>query len=84
MSAASAEAGKVAEALRIVLGQSSVEDGRELPSHDFLADLDAMPIDEFVATPNNQCKKFTRLNGRQLTERLIRFCFWLLLPFFVL
>ncbi|KAK4495198.1 hypothetical protein PRZ48_013525 [Zasmidium cellare] len=47
MSTASAEAGKVAKALSIVLGniEACAEDSSA--SYDFLADLDAMPLTEF-------------------------------------
>ena len=45
MSTASAEAGKVAKALRIVLGntEASAEDGSVPASYDFLTDFNAIP-----------------------------------------
>jgi hypothetical protein len=51
MSTASAEAGKVAKALRIVLGntEASAEDGSVPASYDFLTDFDAIPPNEFGA-----------------------------------
>lgn len=81
MSTASAEAGKVAKALRIVLGntEASAEDGSVPASYDFLTDFDAMPPNEFGAAFNNQCEKHTRSCRLQLTKRLIRFSFWLLI-----
>ncbi|KAL2845706.1 fungal-specific transcription factor domain-containing protein [Aspergillus pseudoustus] len=56
MSTASAEAGKVAKALSIVLGntEASAEDGSGLASYDFLTDFDARPLNEFGTTFNNQ------------------------------
>ncbi|KAJ4211547.1 hypothetical protein NW759_012458 [Fusarium solani] len=56
MSTISAEAGKVAKALSIVLGTSgaSAEDHSGPGSYDFLSDLDAIPLNEFGATFNNQ------------------------------
>ncbi|TVY32822.1 Fusarisetin A cluster transcription factor [Lachnellula subtilissima] len=56
MSTASAEAGKVAQALSIVLGNTEVsaEDGSGPASYDFLADFDAIPLNGFGATFNNQ------------------------------
>ncbi|KAK5943419.1 hypothetical protein PMZ80_004426 [Knufia obscura] len=56
MSTASAEAGKVAKALSIVLGntEASAEDGSGHASYDFLTDFDAIPLNEFGATFNNQ------------------------------
>ncbi|KAH7152671.1 putative Zn(II)2Cys6 transcription factor [Dactylonectria macrodidyma] len=56
MSTASAEAGKVAKALSIVLGntEASAEDGSRPASYDFLTDFDALPLNEFGATFNNQ------------------------------
>lgn len=56
MSTASAEAGKVAKALSIVLGntEASAEDGSGPASYDFLTDFDAIPPNEFGATFNNQ------------------------------
>lgn len=60
LSTASAEAGKVAKALNIVLGNTEVsaEDGSGPASYDFLTDFDAIPLNEFGATFNNQCEKF--------------------------
>lgn len=61
-STASVEAGKVARALAIVLGipaPSSAVDGNGPASYDFLADFDAMPLNEFGATLNNQCERHT-------------------------
>ncbi|KAF2237944.1 putative Zn(II)2Cys6 transcription factor [Viridothelium virens] len=56
MSTASPEAGKVAKALSIVLGntEASAEDGSGPGSYDFLMDFDAIPLNEFGATFNNQ------------------------------
>ncbi|KAE9366405.1 putative Zn(II)2Cys6 transcription factor [Stipitochalara longipes BDJ] len=56
MSTASAEAGKVAKALSIVLGntEASAEDGSGPASYDFLMDFDAIPLNEFGAMFNNQ------------------------------
>lgn len=81
MSTASAEAGKVAKALSIVLGntEASAQDGSGPASYDFLTGFDAIPLNEFGATFNNQCEKHTRSCRLQLTKRLIRFFFWLLL-----
>jgi hypothetical protein len=73
MSTASVEAGKVAKALSIVLGniEASAEDGGGPPaSYDFLPDFDAMPLNELGATFNNQCEKHTRSCRLQLTKRL--------------
>lgn len=85
MSTASAEAGKVAKALSIVLGntEASAEDGTGPASYDFLTDFDAMPLNGFGATFNNQCENYTRSCRLQLTKRLIRFAFWLLLSSYV-
>jgi hypothetical protein len=81
MSTASAEAGKVAKALSIVLGntEAPAEDGNGPASYDFLTDLDDIPLNGFGTTFNNQCEKHTRSCQLQLTKRLIRFSFWLLL-----
>lgn len=56
MSTASAEAGKVAKALSIVLGntEASAEGGSGPASYDFLTDFDAIPLNGFGATFNNQ------------------------------
>ncbi|KAL4758765.1 Zn(II)2Cys6 transcription factor [Aspergillus foveolatus] len=56
MSTASAEAGKVAKALSIVLGNigASVADGNGSASYDFLTDFDTRPLNELGATFNNQ------------------------------
>ncbi|KAH6974592.1 putative Zn(II)2Cys6 transcription factor [Ilyonectria sp. MPI-CAGE-AT-0026] len=56
MSTASAEAGKVAKALSIVLGdtEASAEDGGGPASYEFLTDFDAMPLNESGETFNNQ------------------------------
>ncbi|KAM6529843.1 hypothetical protein FALCPG4_007969 [Fusarium falciforme] len=56
MSTTSAEAGKVAKALSIVLGitGASAEDDSGPGSYDFLSDLDAIPLNEFGGTFNNQ------------------------------
>ncbi|KAL4739984.1 hypothetical protein BDV11DRAFT_204718 [Aspergillus similis] len=61
MRTASAEAGKVAKALSIVLGntESSAEDGSGPASYDFLTDFDARPLNEFGPTFINQCEKTT-------------------------
>lgn len=61
MSTASAEAGKVAKALSIVLGntEASVADGNGSASYDFLTDFDARPLNELGASFNNQCEKHT-------------------------
>ena len=85
MSATSTEAGKVAKALSIVLGdtETSAEEGSEPASYDFLADFDAMPLSEFGAAFNNQCEKHTRSCRWQLTKRRIRFSFRLLLSSYV-
>ncbi|KAK7213851.1 hypothetical protein V2G26_021029 [Clonostachys chloroleuca] len=52
----SAEAGKVAKALRIVLGISEVsaENGDGPLSYDFLTDIDTLPVNGLGATFNNQ------------------------------
>lgn len=78
LSTASAEAGKVAKALSIVLGHTevSVEDRGGPSSYDFLTDFDAMPLNGFGATFNNQCEKHTRSCQLQLTKPLDRFSFW--------
>lgn len=62
MSTASAEAGKVAKALSIVLGntEASAEDGSGPASYDFLTDFDAIPLNESGETVNNQCEKHTQ------------------------
>lgn len=56
MSTASADAGKVAKALTIVLGNTEVsaEDGSGPASYDFPMDFDAIPLNEFGAMFNNQ------------------------------
>ncbi|KAL4977306.1 hypothetical protein BDW66DRAFT_132668 [Aspergillus desertorum] len=56
MSTASAQAGKVAKALSVVLGntEASTEDGSGPASYDFLTDFDARPLNEFGATFDNQ------------------------------
>ncbi|CBF73621.1 hypothetical protein AN7971.2 [Aspergillus nidulans FGSC A4] len=61
ISTASAEAGKVAKALSIVLGntEASVVDGNGCASYDFLTDFDARPLNELGAAFNNQCEKHT-------------------------
>lgn len=61
MSTASADAGKVAKALTIVLGNTEVsaEDGSGPASYDFPMDFDAIPLNEFGAMFNNQCEKCT-------------------------
>jgi hypothetical protein len=59
MSTASAEAGKVAKALSIVLGNSeaSSEDGSgPATSYDFLAEFDTIPLNGFGPAFNNQCE----------------------------
>lgn len=78
----SAEAGKVAKALRIVLGISEVsaENGDGPLSYDFLTDIDTLPVNGLGATFNNQCEKHPPSFRSQLTKRLVRFRFWLLLP----
>ncbi|CAH0043433.1 unnamed protein product [Clonostachys solani] len=55
-STGSAEAGKVAKALSIVLGntEGSDENGDGPLSYDFMADIDAIPVNGFGATFNNQ------------------------------
>ena len=75
MSTASAEAGKVAKALSIVLGntEASAEDGSGPASYDFLTDFDAIPLNGFGAAFNNQCEKHTRSCGLQLTKDLSDF-----------
>jgi hypothetical protein len=80
MSTASAEAGKVAKALSIVLGntEASAEDNSGPGAYDFLTDFDATPLNEFGGTSNNQCEKHAQSCQLQLT-RLLRFFFWLLL-----
>lgn len=84
MSTTSAEAGKVAKALSIVLGNAeesaeSAEDGSGSASYDFLTDFDTIPLNGLGATFNNQCEKRTRSCTLQLIKRLIRFSFRLLL-----
>ncbi|KAF7553054.1 hypothetical protein G7Z17_g3920 [Cylindrodendrum hubeiense] len=58
MSTASAEAAKVAKALSIVLGntEASAEDSSGPASYDSLTDLDAIPLNGFGATFNNQSR----------------------------
>jgi hypothetical protein len=75
MSTASAEARKVAKALSIVLGntEASAEDVSGPASYDILTDFDAIPLNGFGETFNNQCEKHTRSCRLQLTKRLIRF-----------
>lgn len=70
MSTISAEAGKVAKALSTVLGTSgaSAEDDSGPGSYDFLSDLDAIPLNEFGATFNNQCKKHIQSCRLRLTK----------------
>jgi hypothetical protein len=79
MSTTSAEAGKVARALSIVLGntEASDEDGSGSASYDFLAEFNAIPLNEFDATFNNQCEKRIWSYRSQLTKRLVRFPFWI-------
>ncbi|KAH8706035.1 putative Zn(II)2Cys6 transcription factor [Talaromyces proteolyticus] len=81
MSTAWAEAGKVAKALSIVLGntEASAEDGSGPAFYDFLTDVDAIPLNGFGATFNNQCEKHARSYRLRLTKRPIRFSFWPLL-----
>ena len=81
MSATSAEAGKVAKALSIVLGnvELSAEGGTQPTSHEFEANFDTMPMTEFGVTFNNQCEKLNPSWRLSLTERLDRFSFRLLL-----
>lgn len=69
-SASSAEAGKVAKALRIVLGntETSAEDRDGPVSYDFQTEFAAMPLNEFGATFTNQCEKHTRSSCLQLTK----------------
>ncbi|KIW13771.1 hypothetical protein PV08_08962 [Exophiala spinifera] len=59
MSTSSAEAGKVAKALGIVLGnlEACAEDGSRPASDDLLTDFDTMPLNEFGATFNAQCEQ---------------------------
>jgi len=58
MSTTSAQAWKVAKALSIVLGNTepSAEEGSGPTPYDFLSDFDAVPLNEFNATFNNQCE----------------------------
>ncbi|RSL84915.1 hypothetical protein CEP51_003644 [Fusarium floridanum] len=72
MSTVSAEAGKVARALSIVLGNTEVsaEDGSGPSSDDFLTDFNAS---EFGATFNNQCEKHSQSYQFQLTKNLADF-----------
>lgn len=84
MSRASPEAGRVAKALGIVLGNSdaaSVENGDGHVSCDFMADCDASPPNGFDPTFNSQGEKQTRSCSRQqqLTINPIRLSSWLLL-----
>lgn len=53
----SAEAGKVAKALRVVLGLElkSAEVGEQLASHEYVADFD-LPVDGFETTFNDPCE----------------------------
>lgn len=64
MSTASAEAGKVAKALSLVLGNAEASPA----SYDFLTDFDTIPVNEFGATFNNQSEKHTRSCQLQLTK----------------
>lgn len=82
MSTTSAEAGKVAKALNIVLQtpEASAEDPEGPTSDDFLPDFDAIPLNEFGPTLSDQCKKYTRSCGLQLTRPPNRLSFWCLLP----
>jgi hypothetical protein len=77
-SRASAEAGKVAKALSIVLGttEASAEDCIAAASYDFLADFDAGHLNEFGEMFNNQCEKHTLSSAPRLTRRLVRFALW--------
>jgi hypothetical protein len=70
MSMSSAEAGKVAKALSIVLGstEASAEDGSGPASYDLFTDLDAIPVNDFGATFNNQREKPTWSCRLQLTK----------------
>ena len=70
MSTGSAEAGKVAKALSIVLGNAGAasEDGSVPASYDFLADLDAIPMGEIQTPFNNQCERYIRLWNLPLIE----------------
>ena len=70
MSTASVEAGKVAKALSISLGntEASAEDGSGHALYDFLTHFDAIPMNGCGATFNNQ-----------LAKSLFRISFWVLL-----
>lgn len=72
LSAASAEAGKVAKALNIVLGNNgSSADGsvsEETASYDFLPDLDGVPPSEMGAAFDRQCEKHIP-NVSNVTDR---------------
>ena len=61
MSTASSEAGKVAKALRIVLGntEAPTEDGGGPAPDDFVTDSDAVHLSEPGATIGDHCKKHT-------------------------
>lgn len=75
MSTASAEAGKVAKALSIVIGatEESVEDNGGLAFHNFSTEFDAIPLNGFSASFNNHCEKHTQLCQLLLTEYLTDF-----------
>lgn len=64
LSTTSAQAGKVAKALSIVLGNTEPfsEDGNNgaTAPYDFLANFDAMPLNELSATFNDQCERLSR------------------------
>ena len=85
MSTASAEAGKVAKALSIVLGitETSTEYSGETDTYDFLTDFDPTSLNEFGAALNNQCETHSSLSRLRLTESLIRCSIWLLLSSYI-
>jgi hypothetical protein len=59
MSATSVEAGKVAKALSVVLGnaEAPVEDHSDMSAYDFLTEFDASSFHDFGASLGSQCKR---------------------------
>ena len=85
LSDASAEGGKVARALSIVLGstETSTEDDGGSISYDLPLGFDDMPLNEFGISSNPQCEKSLKLNRSKLTMRF-RFYFWISISSYVL
>jgi hypothetical protein len=57
MSTRSAEAGKVARALNIVLGNENPSTQEDIPVNDFALDPEPIPLQDFEAPFSNQCKQ---------------------------